>query len=64
MGLLGMMVTTVFFHFPLFKTILERVPSLPCPCSGSKEEEQFVFVLFLMKGKPSLARRNLNQIGH
>lgn len=45
------------FYFPLFKT------SLPCPFSGSKEKEQFVFVLFLLKGKPSLAKRNLNQIG-
>lgn len=64
MGPLGMMVTTVFFHFPLFKTILDRVLSLPCPCSGSKEEEQFALVLFLIKGKPNLAKRNLNQIGH
>lgn len=33
----------------------------PCPCSVSKKKEQFVFVLFLLKGKPSLAKRNLNQ---
>lgn len=52
-----------FFYFPLLKTSLGGVVGLPCPCSGSKEKEQFVFVLFLMKGKPSLAKRNLNQIG-
>jgi len=63
MGPLVTMVTTVFLYFPLLKTSLGRVLGLPYPCSGVKEKEQFVFLLFRMKGEPSLAKRNLNRIG-
>lgn len=63
MGLLVVMVTAIFLCFPLFKTSLDRALGLPCPYSGLKEKEQLVFALCLMKGKPNLAKRNLNQIG-
>lgn len=66
MGLLvGMLAATLFiylFYFPSLHTNLDRALGPPCLCSVSKEKEQFVFVLFLLKGKPSLAKRNLNQI--
>ena len=45
MGPLVVMVTTIVFYFPLLKSSLDRALGLPCPCSGSKEKEQFVFVL-------------------
>lgn len=44
--------------FNLIYIFTGQSAGLPCPCSVSKKKEQIVFVLFLLKGKPSLAKRN------